>query len=112
MPPINGLVEGTESTQSRPSWLKVAQRQARRRRRFLLPVETDKGRYYIVVVLSSTDTLRGRLREQASRSLRYTLILLLVTTLITGMLVFRFTRPSKICPRPRVWWLVAISVFG
>ena len=96
LPPINGLVEGTESTQSRPPWLKVAS-SARPgdAGAFYFPVETDKGRYYIVVVLSSTDTLRSRLREQASRSLRYTLILLLVTTLITGMLVFRFTRPIK-----------------
>ena len=96
MPPINGLVEGTESTQKRPSWLNVAPNaRPGDAGAFYFPVETDKGRYYIVVVLSSTDTLRSRLREQSSQSLRYTLILLLVTTLVTGMLVFRFTRPIK-----------------
>jgi signal transduction histidine kinase len=35
------------------------------------------------------------LQEQASKSLRYTLILLLVTTLVTGIVVWRFTRPIK-----------------
>jgi len=96
LPPLIGLVEAADSTQSRPSWLKVSPTvKLSDAGAFYYPVETDKGRYYVVVVLSSTDTLRSRLREQASNSLRYTLILLLVTTLITGMLVFRFTRPIK-----------------
>src|SRR6202171_5913107 len=96
LPPIIAIVEGADDSQSRPTWLTVSPAtKPENAGAFYFPIETDKGRYYVVVVLSSTDTLRNLLREQASRSLRYTLILLLVTTLITGMLVFRFTRPIK-----------------
>ena len=96
LPPISAIVEGADDTQSRPNWLTVSPTtKPVDAGAFYFPIETDKGRYYVVVVLSSTDTLRNLLREQASKSLRYTLILLLVTTLITGMLVFRFTRPIK-----------------
>ena len=96
LPPLSAIVEGADDKQSRPAWLTVsAAAKPVDAGAFYFPIETDKGRYYVVVVLSSTDTLRNLLREQASKSLRYTLILLLVTTLITGMLVFRFTRPIK-----------------
>lgn len=96
LPPIIAIVEGADDSQSRPPWLTVSPAtKPADAGAFYFPIETDKGRYYVVVVLSSTDTLRNLLREQAAKSLRYTLILLLVTTLITGMLVFRFTRPIK-----------------
>lgn len=96
LPPITGLVEGADNSQSRPPWLTVAPAaKPGDAGAFYFPVETDKGRYYVVVVLGSAGALRTLLQEQASKSLRYTLILLLVTTLITGMLVFRFTRPIK-----------------
>lgn len=95
LPPISAA-DGSDDSQSRPAWLPVsAATKPVDAGAFYFPVETDKGRYYVVVVLGSTGTLRTLLQEQASKSLRYTLILLLVTTLITGMLVFRFTRPIK-----------------
>jgi signal transduction histidine kinase len=96
LPAISAILAGKEDIQSRPAWLPVSDAtKSVDAGAFYFPIETDKGRYYVVVVLSSTDTLRSLLREQASKSLRYTLILLLVTTLVTGMLVFRFTRPIK-----------------
>jgi signal transduction histidine kinase len=49
----------------------------------------------VIVVLGSASNLANILQEQASKSLRYTLILLLVTTLVTGIVVWRFTRPIK-----------------
>ncbi len=62
---------------------------------FYFPVETTKGRWYIVVVLSSANTLTSLLERQASRSALYTLLLLVATTLVTGLFVWRFTRPIK-----------------
>jgi signal transduction histidine kinase len=50
---------------------------------------------YVIVVLGSAKTLQGILERQASRSALYTLLLLLATTLVTGLFVWRFTRPIK-----------------
>jgi signal transduction histidine kinase len=96
LPPISGVVEFVDESQSRPSWLSVA-KAARPGEpgAFYLPVETNKGRWYVIVVLGSASNLTNILQEQASKSLRYTLILLLVTTLVTGILVWSFTRPIK-----------------
>jgi nitrogen fixation/metabolism regulation signal transduction histidine kinase len=45
--------------------------------------------------LGSANTLTSLLQQQAFRSAEYTLILLLVTTLVTGFFVWRFARPIK-----------------
>src|SRR5215208_4905816 len=62
---------------------------------FYFPVQTDKGRRFIIVVLDSANTLTNVLERQASRSALYTLAVLFVTTLVTGFFVWRFTRPIK-----------------
>ncbi len=62
---------------------------------FYFPVQTDKGRRFIIVVLDSAHTLTNVLERQASRSAIYTLGVLFVTTLVTGFFVWRFTRPVK-----------------
>jgi len=62
---------------------------------FYFPVETDKGRRFILVVLGPDDTMTNLLERQATRSALYTLVLLLVTTLVTAFFVWRFTRPIK-----------------
>ena len=62
---------------------------------FYLPVQTDKGRRFIIVVLDSANPLTNILERQGTRSALYTLGVLLVTTLITGYFVWRFTRPIK-----------------
>jgi signal transduction histidine kinase len=62
---------------------------------FYFPVETTSGRRYVIVVLGSTNTLMTILRRQARQSLLYTLGVLLVTTCLTGVVVWRFTRPIK-----------------
>lgn len=62
---------------------------------FYFPVETTNGRWFIVVVLSSANTLTSLLERQASRSAFGTLLLLLITTLVTVVFVWRFTRPIK-----------------
>jgi len=62
---------------------------------FYFPVQTDKGRRFIIVELGPANTLSNLLERQTSRSAFYTLWLLLVTTLVTGFFVWRFTRPIK-----------------
>ena len=62
---------------------------------FYFPVQTDKGRRFIIVELGSSNTFTNLLERQASRSAFYTLMLLLATTLVTGFFVWRFTRPIK-----------------
>ena len=62
---------------------------------FYFPLETTKGRWYIIVVLESANTLTNILERQARKSALYTLLLLLATTLVTGLFVWRFTRPIK-----------------
>ena len=56
-------------------------------------VETESGRWYVIVVLSSENAPGGIWNRQAARPLVYMLGVLLVATLITSILVWRFTRP-------------------
>ncbi|MCU1268016.1 MAG: hypothetical protein JWM21_4334 [Acidobacteria bacterium] len=96
LPPVSGVVEFVDESQRRPSWLAVSNAaKPGEPGAFYLPVETNQGRWYVIVVLGSASNLTNILQAQASKSLRYTLILLLVTTLVTGILVWRFTRPIK-----------------
>ena len=62
---------------------------------FYFSVDTTNGPRYVIVVLNSARTLQEILERQAFRSLLGTLVLLLATTLVTGILVWRFTRPIK-----------------
>ena len=62
---------------------------------FFLPVETNEGRRFIIVVLDSANILTNVFERQTSRSALLTLGVLFVTTLVTGFFVWRFTRPIK-----------------
>jgi signal transduction histidine kinase len=62
---------------------------------FYFPVQTDRGRRFIIVVLDSANILTNLFERQASRSALLTLLVLFVTTLVTGFFVWRFTRPIK-----------------
>ena len=55
-----------------------------------VPIETSKGRWYVMVLLNN-DKSAAALR--AARPLIFTLGVLLVSSLITLLLVWRFTRP-------------------
>ncbi|MGC2235661.1 MAG: ATP-binding protein [Pyrinomonadaceae bacterium] len=55
-----------------------------------IPIETNQGRYYIMVILK-TDRSKAVLR--AAQPLIYTLLVLLLSTAVTFILVWRFTRP-------------------
>ena len=96
LPPLSSAAELNDESENRPVWLKVSSPQrGGDPGAFFFPVETVKGRYYVIVVLGSTSTLTSLLQRQASRSLWYTVVLLLTTTLVTTLLVWRFTRPIK-----------------
>lgn len=57
-------------------------------------VETEKGRWYVVVVLKS-DRPSGFWNLRAARPLVYTLAVLVAAILLAAVLVWRFTRPIK-----------------
>jgi signal transduction histidine kinase len=56
----------------------------------VIPVETSKGRYYVMVILKND---KREAAQRAARPLVYTLLILSLSTLITILLVWRFTRP-------------------
>src|SRR2546423_3704898 len=62
---------------------------------FYFPVDTDKGRRYVIVILGSANSLTSVLERQSRRSMLWTLGVLLVTTCLTAIVVWRFTRPIK-----------------
>lgn len=96
LPPLTSAVELADINQNLPPWLKrSAPSKPGEPGAFYFPVETTKGRWYIIVVLESANTLTNILERQTSRSALYTLLLLLATTLVTGLFVWRFTRPIK-----------------
>jgi signal transduction histidine kinase len=55
-----------------------------------IPIETDKGRYYVMVLLKND---KKQAAWRAAQPLVYTLGILMISTLITFFLVLRFTRP-------------------
>jgi signal transduction histidine kinase len=95
LPPLSSAVELGEETQPLPTWLKAGSPQPGDPGAFYFSLETDKGRWYVIVVLGAASTLRDILERQAARSALYTLLLLLGTTLVTGLFVWRFTRPIR-----------------
>lgn len=55
-----------------------------------IPVQTSDGRYYVMVLLRND---KGEAERQAAQPLLATLGILLISTLVTIVLVWRFTRP-------------------
>jgi len=94
LPPLRSAVELGDEAPGLPPWLSgTAAARPGEPGAFYFPLETTKGRWYIIVVLESANTLRNLLERQARWSAFYTLLLLLGTTLVTGIFVWRFTRP-------------------
>ncbi len=62
---------------------------------FYFPIETEIGRRYVIVVLGSASNFTTFLERQTRRSQLYTLAVLLITTALTAIVVWRFTRPIK-----------------
>ncbi len=96
LPPLRSAVQFADEHEQLPDWIppstsvRFAEAGA-----FYFPVQTDHGRRFIIVVLGSANTLTNLFELQASRTALYPLMLLLVTTLVTGFFVWRFKRPVK-----------------
>lgn len=96
LPPLRSAVQLTDDREQLPSWLTPStDTDFGAAGAFYFPVQTDTGRQFIIVELGSANSLTSLLEAQASRSALYTLLLLLVTTVVTGFFVWRFTRPIK-----------------
>ena len=96
LPPLRGAVQYIDEQEQRPPWMPPATNvNFGEAGAFYFPVETDKGRRFILVVLGSANTLTNLLERRATESALYTLVLLIVTTLATAFFVWRFTRPIK-----------------
>jgi signal transduction histidine kinase len=96
LPPLRSAVQFIDEQEQRPPWMPPATNvDFGQPGAVYFPVETDKGRRFILVVLGSTNPVTSLLENQATRSALYTLVLLLVTTLVTAFFVWRFTRPIK-----------------
>lgn len=94
LPPLNSALGLADKNVNLPPWLMASTpAKAGEPGAFYLPLETTEGRWHIIVVLGSANTLTSILERQTSRSAFYTLILLLATTLVTGLFVWRFTKP-------------------
>ena len=55
-----------------------------------IPIQTTRGRWYVMVIL---ETDKKEVAAKAAKPLVYTLLVLLLSTIITIFLVWRFTRP-------------------
>lgn len=94
--PLRSAVQFTNEHEQLPAWIQPsANVDFGEAGAFYFPVQTDKGRRFIIVVLDSAHTLTNVLERQSRRSALYTLAVLFVTTLVTGLFVWRFTRPIK-----------------
>src|SRR5829696_6574005 len=94
--PLRSAVQFTNDHEQLPAWIPpTTTTDFGEAGAFYFPVQTDKGRRFIIVVLDSAYTLTNVLERQSSRSALYTLAVLFVTTLVTGFFVWRFTRPVK-----------------
>jgi HAMP domain-containing protein len=94
--PLRSAVQFTNEKEQLPSWIPPSTNvDFGEAGAFYFPVQTDKGRRFIIVVLDSAHTLTNVLERQSSRSALYTLGVLFVTTLVTGFFVWRFTRPIR-----------------
>ena len=96
LPPLSNAIEFPNENEPLPNWLasSVASK-PQEPGAFYFPIDTTKGRWYIIVVLGSSKTVTDILQQQTSKSLLYTLALLLATALLTSVFVWRFTRPIK-----------------
>jgi signal transduction histidine kinase len=95
LPPLTSAFEIPEKNQLPEGMVEAAQTTPGQPGAFYFPVTTDQGRRYVIVVLGSANSLSTLLERQTRQSQFYTLAVLLVTTCITAIVVWQFTRPIK-----------------
>src|ERR1051325_11526149 len=96
LPLLKSAVELPEMNAPLPEGMKVTTADATMERAaYYFPVDTNLGRRYIIVVLGSANNLATALQQQSRKSLLWTLAVLLTTACLTGIVVWRFTRPIQ-----------------
>ena len=96
LPPLMSAVDLPRDNNRLPEGMtETAQKGSGEPAAFYFPIETNFGRRYVIVVLGSANSLASLLQQQTRRSQLYTLVVLLVTTCITAVVVWQFTRPIK-----------------
>ena len=96
LPPMSSAVDLSRDNTPLPQGMTIApQNKPGSAGAFYFPVVTEMGRRYVIVVLDSANTMTALLKREAQQSLFYTLAVLLVTTGLTALVVWRFTRPIK-----------------
>lgn len=95
LPPLRGAVELPSDNVPLPEGMTIGRFTANEPGAFYFPVTTTNGTRFVIVVLSSANSMMSILNRQTRQSLLYTLAVLLVTTILTGVVVWRFTRPIK-----------------
>ena len=95
LPPLINAIDLPGDTELPEAATAPVQPRAGQPRAIPIPVETDKGRYYVIVVLGSANLPTSVWNLQAARPLVYTLAVLLVAMFFTVLLVWRFTQPIK-----------------
>ncbi len=94
LPPLANAGELSDEA-SRTQNSSAPQIRASEPRALTFPLDTDQGRWYVIVVLGSANAPSSWWSRQAARPLLYTFIILLVAMLAASVLVWRFTRPIK-----------------
>jgi signal transduction histidine kinase len=96
LPPLTSAVQLPSDTMPLPPGMTVTtQSSAGQPGAFYFPIETTKARHLIIVVLGSANDITTLFQRQTRRSLLYTLAVLLITTALTAIVVWRFTEPIK-----------------
>lgn len=96
LPPLKSAVDLREFNYPLPEGMKLATPGTTMNPpAFYFPVDTTGGRRYIIVILGSANNLSSALQQQSRRSLLWTLAVILITTALTAVVVWRFTRPIK-----------------
>ena len=96
LPPLTSAVQLPSDNRSLPAGMtEAAATLPGQPGAFYFPVETTKGHHFVIVVLGSAENITSLLGRQTRQSQLYTLAVLLVTTALTGIVVWRFTRPIK-----------------
>lgn len=96
LPPLTIIGElAGEDIQLPPGLTESPSSRLGRARAILVPVETDRGHWYVVVVFRAPNAVTGIFSREAARPLPYTLIVLLVATIVATVLVWRFTKPIQ-----------------
>jgi len=97
LPPLSSAVQLPSDNVPLPAGMTIAaQTAAGQPGAFYFPITTDKGRRYVIVVLGSANSITTLLERQTRQSQLYTLAVFLITTALTAIVVWRFTRPNQI----------------